>query len=115
MKKIRSNLYEGVYIFSTTLSDDARQKALAKVTGCLENLGGETLKIIDWGRRKLAYTIKKHREGNFFLIYFTLPTHVINELVEANLINEDLLKFMNVTTLQVPEGDEIQFKSLAKT
>jgi small subunit ribosomal protein S6 len=115
MKKMHSNLYEGVYIFSTTLSDDARQKALAKVTACIENLGGQTEKILDWGRRKLAYSINKHREGNYYLVYFRLPTNAISELIEANLINEDLLKFMNVTTEQVPEGDEIVFKQLVKS
>tara|TARA_A100001015_G_scaffold238266_1_gene271193 strand:- start:31 stop:369 length:339 start_codon:yes stop_codon:yes gene_type:complete len=112
---MHSNLYEGVYIFSTTLSDDARQKALAKVTACVENFSGEVEKVLDWGRRKLAYPIKNHREGYYFLIYFRLPTNAISELIEANLINEDLLKFMNVTNTNVSEGDELVFKSLSKS
>ena len=50
MKKKTGQLYEGAYVFSVTLSEDARRKALEKVTSGITNYGGEVLKILDQGR-----------------------------------------------------------------
>ncbi|EPP34964.1 ribosomal S6 family protein, partial [Chlamydia psittaci 84-8471/1] len=55
MKEKTTQLYEGAYVFSVTLSEEARRKALEKVTSGITNYGGEILKIHDQGRKKLAY------------------------------------------------------------
>ena len=111
----RQNLYEGMYIIRPTLSDDAREKAVEKILSSIERLGGSFKKKIEMGRRKMAYDIKGCREGYFFLLYFQLPTSGMNELIEGNHLNEDLLRFMHMLTLEVPEANEISFKSLQLT
>lgn len=58
MPKARTHLYEGMYILSATLSEDARKKALDKITSAISDEGGEVHKIYEQGRRKLA---SKHR------------------------------------------------------
>ena len=111
---MKKNIYEGMYILRPTLSDDAREKALNKITSIISSLGGSIEKIIDWGRRKLAYEIKDCMEGNYYLIYFTLPTNAIGELITENHLHEDLLRFMNTSIDKVPEHNEIRFKQIAQ-
>lgn len=113
MEKTRTQLYEAMLILRPTLSDDAKEKAMQKITSLIESLGGKSEKVLDWGRKKLAYEIKGSREGHYYLLYFELPTSSINEWIRENHLNEDLLRFMHMCVEQVPEGDEVNFKSLA--
>ncbi len=111
MAKPRERLYEGMYILSATLSDDARQKALDKITSGIRERGGEVQKIFDQGRRKLAYEIGGRREGHYYVLYFSSPTSNMSELWRDYHLNEDLIRFV---TLNVPEAPEkIEFKPLA--
>lgn len=103
------NLYEGIFILRTSLSDDAKEKALAKVTAVITDGGGAVAKTIDWGRKKLAYQIKGAREGHFYVLYFDLPARSINEFIRENSLNEDLLRSMHVLTDKVPAEDVISF------
>ena len=112
MKQVKTHLFEGMYVLRPTLSDDAREKALKKVTTMIESLGGKFEKTIDWGRRKMAYDIKGCREGHYLILYFSLPTDTIDELIRENHLHEDLLRYMHINIDQIPEGNEIVFKPL---
>jgi len=110
MAKQKRQLYEGMYILSATLSEDARQKALEKVTSAISQKAGEVHKVFDQGRRKLAYEMGGKREGHYFLLYFTVPTSCIKDLWREYHLNEDLIRFLTVTVENVPE--KIEFKPL---
>lgn len=108
MVKERNHLYEGMYIFNTSLSDDARQKLLDKVTSNIVEKGGEVHKIFDQGRKRMAYEINKKREGHYFLVFFSAPTKTLEKLWREYRLNEDILRFMNLRVSQVPEKIEFQ-------
>jgi len=110
MSQQRQNLYEGMYVISATLSDDARNKALQKIQAGITQRGGEILKIHDQGRRRLAYQIDGHREGHYYIVYFNLRTSGISELWQDYHLNEDLIRFITLRTEKVM--DKIEFKSL---
>src|SRR3989338_2586864 len=96
MAKQTKHLYEGMYILSATLSDDARQKALEKITSGITNRQGEILKVFDQGRKKMAYEINGKREGYYYLLYFSMPSTVMQEVWREYHLNEDLLRFLNL-------------------
>jgi len=108
MKKMRKPLYEGMYILSATLSDEARSKALEKITAGIVEKGGEVLKVFDQGRKKLAYEINKRREGHYLILYFSAPSSAVKQLWKEYHLNEDMLRFMTVGVEQVPEKIEFQ-------
>ncbi len=110
MAKEKKHLYEGMYILSASLSDEARQKALEKITGGITNRSGEIHKMFDQGRRKLAYEINGRREGHYFILYFSAPTKTLAEMWKEYHLNEDLVRFITLRTLEVPE--KIEFKQL---
>lgn len=112
MDKTAENLYEGMYILSATLSEDARQKALEKIKTGMLSRGGEILKLHEQGRRRLAYEINGRREGFYYLIYFTLRPSAITELWNEYHLNEDLIRFVTLRTESVME--KIEFKPLAE-
>ena len=108
MQKQRNYLYEGMYILSAVLSEDARQKALDKITSGITDKGGEIQKMFDQGRRKMAYDINKRREGHYFILYFTAPSKIVDQLWKEYHLNEDLLRFMTIRANEVPEKIEYQ-------
>lgn len=110
MSQKNKNLYEGMYIISATLSDDARHKALDRIQKGITERGGEILKIHDQGRRRLAYEVEGHREGHYFVVYFNVMPEAINELWQEYHLNEDLVRFITLRTDKVME--KIEFKPL---
>ncbi|MGE0832631.1 MAG: 30S ribosomal protein S6, partial [Simkaniaceae bacterium] len=72
MKKESKRLYEGMYILNASLSEEALKKALERITKTIEESGGEIQKIHEMGRKKLAYEIDGHKQGQYFLLYFSV-------------------------------------------
>lgn len=110
MVKKREHLYEGMYIISAKLSDDARKKAIEKIQKEITDRGGEILKVHDQGRKRLAYDINGHREGYYYIIYFRIETSAIAEMWREYHLNEDLVRFQTLQTEHVME--EISFKPI---
>lgn len=110
MAKQKSQLYEGIYVLSATLSEEARQKALEKITNGILERGGIEHKIFDQGRKKLAYEINKRREGYYYVIYFTIDTCYFKEIWREYHLNEDLIRFMTLRADSVPEKIEFSYE-----
>jgi small subunit ribosomal protein S6 len=99
-----------MYILSATLSDDARQRAVERITSGITERSGEIHKIFEQGRRKLAYEIDGRREGYYYVLYFSAPTNCMAEMWRDYHLNEDLLRFLTLTVESVPE--KLEFKPL---
>lgn len=110
MTEGKIELYEGMYVVSAQLSEEARGRVLKKITDGIEGAGGEIKKIHEMGRRKLAYEIDKHREGYYFLIYFTLNSLQMAGQWKEYRLNEDLIRFMTTQVETVRES--LEFKIL---
>jgi len=110
MKKENKRLYEGMYVLSTSLSEEALKKALTRITSAIEERGGEIHKIHDQGRKKLAYEINGHKQGQYYLLYFSVKPELVSEIRGEYLLNEDLIRFLTLRTEKVLET--IEFKPL---
>ena len=113
MGENQQNLYEGMYIISATLSEDARNKALERVQNEITSRGGEIHKVHDQGKKRMAYEIDGHREGHYFIIYFSVAPASISELWNEYHLHEDLIRFITLRTDKVLE--KIEFKALAES
>ena len=109
-KKERRHLYEGMYILSATLSEDARKKALDKITSSITGKKGDIDRVFEQGRKKMAYEINGRREGYYYIIYFTAPSSIVADLWKEYHLNEDLIRFVTMRAESVPEN--MEFKPL---
>lgn len=101
-----------MYIISARLSDEARNKALNKITDGITSHGGEIHKIHDEGRKRLAYEIEGHREGHYYVIYFTVAPDAVKEMWQDYHLSEDLIRFLTLTANEVRE--KLEFKPLVE-
>jgi small subunit ribosomal protein S6 len=88
--------YETIFIINPDLSEEESRGVIEKVKGVIEGLQGEVLKIEEWGKRKLAYEVKKMPKGLFVLLHFTGTAQLLPE-VERNLrLMDAVLKYQTV-------------------
>jgi len=59
--------YELVYIVSPDATDDQVSELHTQVEGIVQRMGGQLEKTDNWGRRRLAYEIGRHKEGTYVL------------------------------------------------
>ncbi len=60
--------YELMFIIHPDLDDTALNGVVEKVKSWIVDAGGSIAKVDLWGRRRLAYSIQKQREGQYVLI-----------------------------------------------
>jgi small subunit ribosomal protein S6 len=76
--------YELVCIIQPELDETAVNGALDRVKGWVSDSGGSVDKVDNWGKRRMAYAIRKQRDGQYVLMNISLPSSATAEL-ERNL------------------------------
>ena len=89
------NKYESVIIINPSLEDEAI-KATVKSFEDLINKEGKVLETNEVGRKKLAYEIKKNKEGIYVVINFEANPELITELERIYRITDEVIKFIVV-------------------
>lgn len=89
------NRYETVFIINPNV-EDAGVKALIEKFSNLINNDGKVEKVDELGKKKLAYEIKKHKEGNYVVINFEANPELIKELERIYRITDEVIKFIVV-------------------
>lgn len=64
--------YELICILQPDLDETAFNGVLDRVKGWVTESGGSVDKVDVWGRRRLAYSIRKQREGQYVLLNISL-------------------------------------------
>ena len=86
--------YEVMYIIRPELDEEQTNAVIEKFKGLIESKGGEITKLDKWGKRKLAYEIKKSREGFYVLLRYNGGVEIVAELDRIFRITEEILKHM---------------------
>ncbi len=74
------------------------EKPLKKIRGIITDNGGEIVKETSWGKKKLAYTIKKENFAVYVLFEVSLPGASLSKISNTFNITEELLRYLIVGT-----------------
>jgi small subunit ribosomal protein S6 len=91
-----SHEYETIYILKPELPIDTVDKTADKVNGIIGKFDGEVLLQDDWGKRKLAYPIKKNARGHYVYFNYVGTSNLVGELERQLRIDDNLLRFLTV-------------------
>ena len=75
------NRYEVAVVLSSVLTDEARASELELIKGYITKYGGTVAEVDEWGKKKLAYEIRKESEGYFYFIKVDAVPEMAVELV----------------------------------
>ena len=89
------NPYELLLIITPDLDESAAEALTDQVKGIIEN-GGTLLKVDPWGKKRLAYPIRKRSEGYYVLYIFESAPSFVAELNQSLRVIETILRYMVV-------------------
>jgi len=88
------NIYENIIILDAALSDEEADAAITKIKDLISGHGGEVLKVDIWGRKKLAYEIKKQKKGLYVLLFYKTPPATVKKIEEFYKVFDAVLKYI---------------------
>lgn len=89
-------------IIDAMISDDAINAEIENIAAMITN-GGEILRRDDWGKRKLAYSIKKRQHGFYVIFYYKAEAAVVAAMEAALKLNENVLRWMTLADYPMSE------------
>ncbi|MFB3072013.1 MAG: 30S ribosomal protein S6, partial [bacterium] len=88
--------YETIFIVKIDLGDEALAERVAWVTDILTSNGAEVINVEQWGKKRLAYQVKKQKHGIYVLMHYEGDPKVVPELERNFKLSEDILKHLTV-------------------
>ena len=90
------NKYETVIIVNPNITDNEIKELIEILKKIITDNQGTITKVEELGKRKLAYEIKKCKEGYYAVLYFEADASVISELERIYRIKDEIMKFITV-------------------
>ena len=88
--------YETVFILHPKVDDAGIDREIEGVKKTIGNGQGEVVGVHKWGRRKLAYPIRRASDGFYIILRFKSDAGVLLELDRRFRINESVLRALTV-------------------
>jgi small subunit ribosomal protein S6 len=88
--------YELVAMISPEADEDGVSKIVDRVTQSINSHGGAVEEVKNWGKRKLAYPVKKFMEADYVLARFKLMPKSVRELENEIGTFGDILRYLVV-------------------
>lgn len=100
--------YETIYILRPDVDSEAAEKVQQRVYEVVQRENGQMVKLESWGRRKLAYPVKKHRLGVYFYARFVGKGGLVAELERNLKFVDSVMKYQTVLL-----NDDVELASLS--
>jgi small subunit ribosomal protein S6 len=86
--------YELVLIVNPDVTDEEMPEFMAKLAELITKVGGSLGEVNQWGRRQLAYPIKRATEGNYVLTKLNLKPTSTKELEASFKLSGKILRHL---------------------
>jgi len=106
------NHYETIFIVDPDTADDERGLIIDKINSTFSQKDGTLLLLDNWGVRRLAYEIKKKKQGRFIRLDYCGNGNLVDELERNFRLDHRVLKFM---TIQIDKDVDVEALKAAMT
>ena len=86
--------YELIFIVHPDLDETATNEVVERVKSWITEAGGTVNKVDPWGKRKLAYPIRKQNEGQYFFLLIQIAPSDVAELERNLRFLEPVMRFL---------------------
>lgn len=90
--------YEVMYIVRPDVEEADLDKLIEGFNQVVTNGGGEVTNVEKWGRRRLAYLVRKFQDGIYILMFISADGPLVAELERRLRVTEPVIKFITVRT-----------------
>jgi small subunit ribosomal protein S6 len=92
--------YETTIIFDPGLEEARINEEVDRVSQSIAQASGEVIEVQRWGKRKLAYNIRKRRDGTYIHIKHKSPPELIGDMDRRFRLNESVLRHLTVLAVK---------------
>jgi small subunit ribosomal protein S6 len=93
---VKERLYEVLFIADQNLCEPEVDALTATIQGFIEKESGKIQKIEKWGKKRLAYPVKRQREGSYVLVVAEGGAQMMHEVERRIRVTDGVLKFITV-------------------
>ena len=86
--------YQSVLILKPDLDEAQVEQSIEKITSIINKFGGSILKLDNWGKKRLAYRVKKNKFGYYLNIYHTCEEGGVPALEKEYQLYELIIKYL---------------------
>ena len=90
------NKYELAVVVSAKIEDDMRTATLERVKEIITKHGGTITNVDEWGKKRLAYEVRKMREAFYYFIQFDGAATVPGEVESRVRLMENVVRYLVV-------------------
>ena len=91
---MNTNNYEGIFVIKPDLNEEDVKGVFKAIGDSITKNSSTIKKDENWGKRPLAYPVKKFKEGYYYKVDFTAPPEAISKLEAAYKLNAAVLRVM---------------------
>ncbi|MDH5751733.1 MAG: 30S ribosomal protein S6 [Deltaproteobacteria bacterium] len=95
--------YESIFILDPEVNQDQQKGLLEKFKSIVDKNGGSIVHHDEWGRRKLAYEVKKRSHGVYHMFYLDNTPDALRALENQFRLEDDVIKWLSVSVEDVEE------------
>ncbi len=88
--------YETIFILAPNMSEEEVEKVSQRMQEVVAGSGGEIMKVEKWGKKKLAYPVKKHKKGEYVFFQYQGGSAAVSELERNFKMTDSVIKFMTI-------------------
>ncbi len=93
---MKNNVYESAVLINAALDDEQIEAIIARIKETIVSNGGEISEVENWGRKRLAYTVKKSKIGYYVIFRFDAPPSIVSKLERFYSLDEYILRFLTI-------------------
>ena len=88
------NNYEGLFIIKPELKEEDTKNVIKSISDAITKSGGAIKKEENWGKKQLAYPVKKSKDGYYYKVEFDLDAPQVAKIETTYKLNTDILRTM---------------------
>lgn len=108
------NKYESVFIAEPEISTEQVDELLSKIKTTVTGHQGSVVSEDRWGRRRLAYSIRGHREGFYALVHIAAEPTVVSALDHLYNVSGSIIRYLTVRQIEPSKKLETRRERPAK-
>ncbi len=89
-------MYESAVLINAALEEDQIQSIISRIKELISSSDGEITDVEDWGRKRLAYMIKKSKIGYYIIFQFNAYPQIISTLEKFYKLDENILRYLSI-------------------
>lgn len=93
---MKTQVYESAVLINAALEDDQIGNLTNRIKETITSFGGEIVEIENWGRKRLAYMVKKSKIGYYVIFQYNSSPDLIVKLERFFQLDDNVLRYLTI-------------------